>query len=224
MKACRAVALERASLGALGLEHDRRFALVGEDGIAVTQRDLPLLATISPRVADALHLDLGGLAALRVSFARFTKPTLVELWGKRVPGLSAVEVDALNDYLGARVRLVMLDASAPRSFADARPVLVATTAMLARLGLPGIPMERFRPNVVLDGDIESRRLEGDGLVLEYEEPCGRCEVTTIDQSSGARRGPEPLRTLNERFDGNFGIYYRVTRPGQLRRGEVLTVR
>jgi uncharacterized protein YcbX len=46
-------------------------------------------------------------------------------------------------------------------------------------------------------------------------------VTTIDQAGGGRRGPEPLRTLNERFDGNFGDYYGVARPGRLRRGEAL---
>jgi uncharacterized protein YcbX len=46
-------------------------------------------------------------------------------------------------------------------------------------------------------------------------------VTTIDQTSGERRGPEPLRTLSERFAGNFGVYYRVMRPGRLRRGERL---
>lgn len=223
VKACRAVSLERASLDALGLEHDRRFALVAEDGVVLTQRELPLLATIAPQVGEALHLDLGGLAAVSVSLASFTAAAGVDVWGKRVPARAATEIDALNDYLGARVRLAMLDAAAARSFADSRPVLVATTAMLASLSLPGIPIERFRPNVVLDGDVDSRRLQGEEVALDYEEPCGRCEVTTIDQFTGARRGPEPLRTLNERFAGNFGIYYRVTRPGALRRGEVITV-
>ena len=52
-------------------------------------------------------------------------------------------------------------------------------------------------------------------------PVPGCEVTTIDQSSGAVRGPEPLQTLSERFGGNFGIYYRVARAGRLRRGEDL---
>ena len=115
----------------------------------------------------------------------------------------------------------MLDDGAQRSFADSRPVLVASTAMLARLGLPDIGMERFRANVVLEGDGKWRTLRGEHVVLEYSKPCGRCEVTTIDQASGARRGPEPLRTLNERFDGNFGEYYGVAQPGRLRRGEEL---
>ena len=65
-------------------------------------------------------------------------------------------------------------------------------------------------------------LRGRGAVLEYAEACRRCEVTTIDQASGARQGPEPLRTLNERFGGNFGVYCRVMRSGRLRLGETLT--
>jgi uncharacterized protein len=99
-------------------------------------------------------------------------------------------------------------------------VLVATSAMLAELGLP-IGMERFRPNVVLEGGGGWRELRGRETVLEYAKACGRCEVTTIDQASGERRGPEPLRTLSERFAGNFGIYCRVARAGRLRRGEEL---
>jgi hypothetical protein len=67
-----------------------------------------------------------------------------------------------------------------------------------------------------------RELRGRDAALQYVEPCSRCEVTTIDQASGARRGPEPLRTLNERFAGNFGVYCRVARSGRLRCGETLT--
>jgi uncharacterized protein YcbX len=116
----------------------------------------------------------------------------------------------------------MLDAEARRSFADAEPVLVTTTGMLSELNLPGIGMERFRPNMVVEGNGQWRELRGRDAVLEYAKPCSRCEVTTIDQASGARRGPEPLRNLNERFAGNFGAYCRVARGGRLRRGETLT--
>jgi uncharacterized protein YcbX len=90
--------------------------------------------------------------------------------------------------------------------------------MLAGLG---VGMERFRPNVVVDGPETWSTLEGKAVRLERDKPCGRCEVTTIDQTSGERRGPEPLRTLNERSAGNFGIYCRVARNGRLRRGDTL---
>jgi uncharacterized protein len=221
VKGCRAVALESAALGPRGLEGDRRFAFVDADGRAVTQRDQPLLATIRPVVGEeTIRLDLGGLAELTLGFDEFREEAFVDVWGKRIAGRAA-QASLGCDYLGMQVTLVMLDPKAPRAFVDSRPVLVATSAMLAQLRMPDIGMERFRPNVVLEGDREWRELRGEQTVLEYAEPCSRCEVTTIDQASGERRGPEPLHTLTERFAGNFGAYCRVARPGRLRRREML---
>ena len=222
VKGCRAVAVDEAVAEPLGLEHDRRFAFCGTDGRAVTQRDQPLLATIRPLIEkDALRLDLGGLAKVTVAFADFTKSCRVDVWGKSIPARAA-PLAAAGDYLGMEVTLVMLDIDARRSFADSKPVLVTSTEMLSELNLPGIGMERFRPNVVLKGSGQWHELRGRDAVLEYVKPCSRCEVTTIDQATGVRRGPEPLLTLNERFAGNLGVYCRVVRSGRLRRCETLT--
>jgi uncharacterized protein YcbX len=223
VKACAAVALDSAEVEPLGLAGDRRYAVVDDAGRALTQRDHPVLATVRPTLSgDTLRLDLGGLATLEIS--RFSDCARIDVWGKRIPALAAPErlTAGLADYLGARLRVVRLDPAAERSFADSRPVLVTTTAMLAALNAalaPRVGMERFRPNVVLDGEIDGNPLRAREATLEYEKPCERCEVTTIDQASGERRGPEPLATLTERFNGEFGLYYRVTRPGRLRRGE-----
>lgn len=219
VKACAAIALDSAAVEPLGLAGDRRFALVAHDGVAITQRDYPVLATVRPSLhGDKLRLDLGGLAQLTID--GFTEPSAVDVWGKRIAALAAPEHQgaALADYLGTRLRVVRLAAAAQRSFADSRPVLVTATAALARLGRD-VPMDRFRPNVVLEGEIEGRALHAREVTLEYEKACERCEVTTIDQASGERRGPEPLATLIDRFRGEFGLYYRVIRPGRLRRGE-----
>ena len=228
VKSCSALALDAADLDALGLAGDRRFAFVDGNGRALTQREHPQLATIRPSLdARALHLDLGGLGEFGVGRSAFTEPIGVDVWGARVQGLAAPEsaLAPAAHYLGAAVRLVLLDPSACRAFSDSQPVLVATTRMLARLNAvlaQPVGMERFRPNVVVDGDAEEwRSLRGEQVELEHSEPCGRCEMTTIDQASGARRGQEPLRTLNERFDGKFGLYCRVARAGRLRVGETL---
>lgn len=215
VKSCRAVAMEEASLGPLGLEHDRRFAFIDADGRALTQRDLPLLASVQPQFhAQGLRLDFGGL--FEGVFTDFTEPLAVSVWSSRVPA-RATRREIAFDYFGTGVRLAALD----RPAVDAQPVLVTTTGMLARLNLPGIGMERFRPNVVLEGDGEWRELRAEAAALEYAEPCGRCEVTTIDQASGERRGPQPLQKLQACFAGNFGAYCRVARAGRLRRGETL---
>lgn len=227
VKGCRALDLDEARLDALGLAHDRRFAFVGEDGRALTQREHPLLATILPQLDQkALHLDFGGLAETQCPLDAFGEGLIVDVWGKRIAARAAPPraSAAAEEYLGVSSRLVILDPAAQRSFADSRPVLVATTAMLADLNRhlrQSVGMERFRPNVVVDGAGDGAALQGEEVLLEREKPCGRCEVTTIDQRSGERRGPEPLRTLSERFDGNFGVYYRVTRAGRIRRGETL---
>ena len=223
VKGCRAVSVEEAALGPLGLEQDRRFAFLGADGRAVTQRDQPLLATIRPTLDEGmLRLDFGGLTEVIIPLDDFTKATSVDVWGTPIPARASL-MEAAGDYLGIRVSLVMLDPDARRSFADSKPVLVTTTGMLSELDIPGVGMERFRPNVVLEGAADWSSLKGEHVVLERDKPCGRCEVTTIDQASGANRGPEPLRTLNERFAGNFGVYCRVARGGRLRRGETLAV-
>jgi uncharacterized protein YcbX len=222
VKACRAIAVAEATLGPLGLHGDRRFAFAGEDGCALTQRDISLLATIRPELdRESLRLDFGGLFELAFPLSSFVARTSIDVWGKQIAAREAPVPARAADYLGTRARLVMLDPQAPRAFVDSQPVLVTTTGMLSRLNLPGIDMERFRPNVVLEGALAWNTLQGKEILLEAEKPCGRCEVTTIDQASGARRGPEPLRTLTERYEGNFGVYCRVARGGRLRRGEQL---
>ena len=177
--------------------------------------------------AAALRLDFGGLMQLMIPLNAFTEVATADVWGKRIASLAAPDdlTSCANDFLGARVRLVALEPTAKRAFVDSRPVLVTTTASLLALNAllrQAIGMERFRPNVVIEGEVGSwRRLQANDVTLEREKPCSRCEVTAIDQASGARRGEEPLRMLNERFAGNFGVYCRVARSGRLRIGEVL---
>lgn len=228
VKSCSAVALDKAELDALGLAGDRRFAFVNAAGRALTQRDQPLLATVRPALdAQALRLDFGGLVQLAIPLQAFAQSVTVEVWGKRIASSAAPEslLDRAAEYLGTRLRLVALDRAAQRAFADAEPVLVTTSAMLSSLNArlaQAVGMERFRPNIVLDGeDADWQSLHAERAALERVSLCSRCEVTTIDQASGERRGDEPLRTLNERFAANFGVYCRVARAGQIARGETI---
>jgi hypothetical protein len=100
-------------------------------------------------------------------------------------------------------------------------------ALNAALAAP-LPMDRFRPNIVVVGAAAYAedgwgRLRVGGALLSPVHPCGRCEVTTIDQEFGAVLGDEPLRTLSRlrMHDGEavFGVRYAVARPGRVRLGD-----
>jgi uncharacterized protein YcbX len=90
------------------------------------------------------------------------------------------------------------------SFADASPFLVISEESLADLNgrlTDPLPMNRFRPNLVVAGAGEPfaedawRSAEIGGVRLRIVKPCDRCVVTTTDQAT-AERGKEPLRTLS----------------------------
>ena len=92
----------------------------------------------------------------------------------------------------------------PTSFADDFPLLVTLAESLADLNtrMPApLPMNRFRPNIVVSGapawDEDTwRKISIRGVVIDLPKPCLRCIVTATDQQAGAR-GPdnEPLKTL-----------------------------
>ncbi len=124
------------------------------------------------------------------------------------------------------------------TFADGYPFLAVSEASLAHLndrlisrGAEPVPMNRFRPNLVLSGcepfaeDTWPRLRVGEVSFLPAG-PCGRCIVTTTDQLTGERDGPEPLRTLAtfrrdpaDPTDVNFGQnFVHETKSGSLRVG------
>ena len=123
--------------------------------------------------------------------------------------------------VGEPARIV---AAGSDNFPDGYPLLVCTLASLADLNrrLPSaLPMNRFRPNIVLDGttaweedQIKELRIGDAGLKLV--KACTRCAVTGIDQQEG-RKGLSPLPVLQEfRFDAQqrgvtFGQNARVAR-------------
>ncbi len=233
VKSCAALPRREARVDALGLEDDRRYAILGASGRVLTQRDLPQMATIRPSLeAGALWLDLAGLERIEAGPRDFTVPCEAQVWSKRIPARAAQGNLAarLSDFLGASARLVELAPDAAHSFADSKPVLVVTAGSLQALndtlGI-AVGLERFRGNVVVEGaaaraELGWRTLSAANLGLEFAEACERCEVTTIDQPSGTRRGEEPLQALTARFDSVFGARFRVVRPGRIAVGDELS--
>ena len=223
-----------------GSTGDREWLIVDRDGRFVTQREYPRLALVGTRLgAGMLVLATAGRPPLAVPLAPLAGPTReVVVWNSQVRAHDAGDAAAawLSALLGADVRLVRFDPAHERrcnpdyagdsgahtAFADGYPLLVANEASLAELnarlmaaGAPALPMNRFRPNLVLSGldpfdEDHIDTLSADGVTLKLVKPCTRCQITTTDQAT-AEVGPEPLATLrgyrmNERLGGvTFGV-------------------
>ncbi|MEU2158788.1 MOSC N-terminal beta barrel domain-containing protein [Streptomyces sp. NPDC019396] len=210
-----------------GLAGDRRWMVVDATGRAVTQRQHARLALASavPGHDGGILVTAPGQAPLTVTVPEPEGTVVVEIFGEKVEAVpaGAASDDWFSAYVGAPVRLVHLDDPAHRrpvapdyarpgetvSFADGFPLLVATRASLDALNSlieqgdnPGegpLPMNRFRPNLVVDGgdpwaEDQWRHVQVGEVRFRVSKPCGRCVVTTTDQSTAAR-GREPLRTL-----------------------------
>lgn len=242
-----------------GLDGDRRWMLVDAMGTVVTQRQLPRMTLISaaPLPGGGITLSAPGSAELTVEVPEPRETVGVMLHGTRVELVEAAGSAHtwLGGYLDADVRLVHLDAPDRRrginpayarpgetvSLADGFPLLLtarasldALNALVARGDHPDegpVPMDRFRPNVVVDGtaawaEDDWTRISIGDVPFRVAKPCGRCVITTTDQRT-AQRGKEPLRTLARyrRFgrDLLFGQNLIPDAPGVIRVGEPVRV-
>ncbi len=220
VKSCRGIGHQSALLTSAGLEHDREWMFVAADGRFITQRDEPRLARVDVALGDgALHLSADAAGGVAVPFDLSGLRSSVAVWGDHCVGVDQGDAAAgwIGSLLGRDARLLRFDpASSRRSdpawtgeldafslFSDGFPLLVVSRASLDDLNsrLPvAVPMERFRPNLVLDGlppygEDDLHEIECGGVRLRIVKPCTRCVITTTDQRSGERMGDEPLRTL-----------------------------
>jgi MOSC domain-containing protein len=253
VKGLKGIDLARSRCTDRGLEHDRRWMVVDGAGEFLTQRSHPRMATVWTDLSDsALTLSAPDMPELAIPLEPPPGPAMrVRVWNSLCDALPA-SADAdrwLSGYLGFDCRLVFMpDGSVRHSnpayagegkrvgFADGYAYLVIGEASLADLnsrlaarGHAALPMNRFRPNLVISGaepyaedGWEDIRV-GDA-VLRAAKPCGRCEVTTTDQSTGELRGPEPLATLagyrdSAEFGVMFGMNYVTLAPGAVRVGD-----
>ena len=251
VKSCRGIAVLQAQLTPRGLQYDREWMVVSPDGRFITQREEPRLALVGTALlADHLELSAPGLPNLAVPMHRSVRGASVEVtvWRDRVQAFDEGHAAAswLGEHLRRDVRLVRFDDARPRptdtawspgldgtsAFADGYPVLVLSRASLddlnSRLPSP-LPVDRFRPNVYLDGCAPYAEdaisvLASQHMRLRIVKPCTRCVITTTDQATGTAQGNDPLRTLKSyRWDEalrgvTFGQNALVERPGGLEVG------
>lgn len=205
--------LTRAELRAEGFRHDREFMLVRPGGAHLSQRELPRMAALRPAFdGTTLTVDhLDAVTPLKLTARGDGPPRDVTVHGHPCQGVDQGDEAAgwFSALLGRECRLVRFTGRRPTqvgggtvAYADGYPVLVTAAESLADLNArmdEPLPMNRFRPNIVIEGlgaygEDAVRLLRLGGAVLELVKPCARCVITTTDQETGAK-GHEPLRTL-----------------------------
>jgi len=229
VKSCRGIALKQARLTETGFEHDREWLVITPEGRFLTQRERPQLAQIETAIGgDQLILRKPGGADLTVPLNLTGSEREVTIWRDKVDAFDAGDEASiwLTGHLGKPARLVRFDKRRKRmsntqwtggiealtQFADGYPWLLISQASLEdlnrRMQTP-LPMNRFRPNIVVDGlppfgeDSVDEFISGE-VRLKVVKPCDRCVVTTTDQITGERTSDEPLKALKEfRFDRNL---------------------
>jgi len=179
------------------------------NGMFLSQRTHPQLALIVPEVTPhALVLTAPDLPPLQLPHSSGGERVAVRVHRDACVGLDqgAAASEWMSRALGQPVRLVRVPplterranpafagtVPAPMGFADGYPVLVCNQASLDDLNerMPkAIPMERFRPNIILGGlpawaedRIDSIHV-GD-LTLRFVKPCVRCTIPSVDQQTG----------------------------------------
>ncbi|HEY9391460.1 MAG TPA: MOSC N-terminal beta barrel domain-containing protein [Mycobacteriales bacterium] len=217
LKGCHGTDLTGATVTPRGFRHDRELMLVDPAGGFLSQRNLPLLALFHVR-HDGTALTVTGPDGASFRHPIRTRGPRLPVRVHRSDTVGVDQGDQAARWFGSRLgracRLVWFPedqvrpvdpvyATAEVRFADAFPLLVTTQESLAdlnaRLDQP-VPMNRFRPSIVLTGwdrawaEDQVRVLRIGRVEVELVRRCGRCTVTTVDQDTGVT-GPEPLRTL-----------------------------
>jgi hypothetical protein len=251
VKGARGISLERARATGLGLEHDRRFMITDSEGAFLTQREHARIALIETAIeGDALVLRAPRAHPLRLPLRpKGATDRRVRVFGDRCDAISLGPEAAayLSAYLGVRVELVYMPDDVERrvdgqfahrgervGFADGFPYLLTSEGSLSDLNArlaEAVPMDRFRPNIVVRGappwsEDAWTSLSIGSVVFHSLKACGRCSVITIDQATGVV-GKDPLATLATfRARANkvyFGWNLVAEGEGDVRVGDVLTL-
>jgi uncharacterized protein YcbX len=222
IKSCAGTPLTEATIGRRGIVRDRELMIVeASTGEFVTQRELPALALIRPELAGS-RLTLRARDAPDFTHAVVASGRVrsVVVWDDQCPAVDQGDAVAswLSAFLSAEVRLVRLAEDYVRpvdptyavtpadevGFADGYPLLLTSQESLdelnRKLAVP-VPMNRFRPNVVIEGSGEPfaedhyRTIRIGEVTFHLVKLCSRCVTTTVDQATG-RAGHEPLATLS----------------------------
>lgn len=220
VKSLQGIAVTEARVEKTGLKDDRQMMLVDESGRFLSQRELPQMARVKTNIdSQRVSFSVPGRRPLEIErVPEVNGLRKVEIWNDTCEAMEFSEEvsEWFSEVLGAKCSLVLMPSDARRnvseafstggdivSFADSFPILITNEGSLKdlnrRMGVT-LPMNRFRPNVVVAGAVpweedEWFRIGISGSVFRAGRPSTRCSMTKIDQESGEVRSGEPLKTL-----------------------------
>jgi uncharacterized protein YcbX len=247
-KSCAGIRLDEARLTPSGFEHDRQYMLVDDDDDFVSQRKVPELALITPTLGEAAFtLAAPGMADVEVPLeiepdderlvvaTVHTKPVAGQIVGEELNEWFTTFLPRYKEH--RRFRLLRVREDLPRyiseryrrpeasnrvGFADGHPLLLATEPSLARLNEEmdePVPMNRFRPNIVVDGpglapydeDFWTHVRIGE-LTAFVVKASDRCVTTDVDQDTAVtgkavRRALTTRRGVNAHDETNTGVFF-----------------
>jgi len=230
IKSLQGINLTSAKLVEYGFQYDRQWMLVDADNQFITQRTLPLMATLSTKIEHNLLVVYTQKSQIKIDLNKDLSPDIeVTVWNDTVQ--ACTESDEINHWfsqqLGIPCQLVKLAKDNLRQvdtvfahnnesvgFADAFPLLVVSQSSIellnSKLDNP-IDMNRFRPNIVIAGltPHEEDKLSSliiNGIEIKLVKPCDRCTVPSVDQKTGEKRG-DVLRALIKYRQFNKNIYF-----------------
>jgi hypothetical protein len=233
VKSCKGIQSDSLEITREGPKWDRHWMIVDENGVFLTQRQIPKMALIETMMTESSLV-------LRIDGTVFQVPLQAEDGPKRQVKIWKSEVEAyledelisnyLSEFLGKKVFLVR---SIPEQrqfhirFADSRPLQLANLdsleAVNKKLSAP-VTIERFRANIVISGvgafaEDTWDEFEIGGMTFKVSKPCIRCSIINVEPTTGERPNNEPLTKLNEihPIDGKpaFGILLLPKNAGTL---------
>lgn len=254
VKSSKAIRLESSQVVSTGLLHDRMFAVINGSQQVITGREQPLLLRISSEInGSELRLKAPGMDTLRLPlFPEAGKPTEIELFKKPLNGMLFQNGanEWISEFLGQSCRLMFVHDTITRpvtkkddpevrgkvGYADSSPILLISEASLqelnSRLKTP-VSMDRFRPNIVVEGCEPFEEDRWDKILINdcelvVNKRCKRCIFTTIDPETLQKdQNQEPLRTLSgyRTQDGGvpFGIYLIPATFGRIKIGDEIRI-
>ena len=220
IKSLSGISLQSATVEERGLQYDRRWMLVDEQNMFITQRLHPKMALLKVEIKNDLltikHKQ-NNLSPLTIPLIPYGAEEInVQIWKDNVTALKYNNDvnDWFKEAIGFKCCLVYMPDSTKRKvdpkyannkmlgFADGFPFLIIGKESLNdlnnRLEKP-LPMNRFRTNFVFSGgkpfdEDNWKTIKIGNIVFHSTKPCPRCVITTIDQNTGVK-GKEPLKTL-----------------------------